>query len=111
MGAEKKSWDDTPALGDPRTGWNFQPGSPDGKRDSRRLASKELTQVLGVPCIAIKIATVRKVSKNLPGYPCGIRLPDLDAEARFNIQVPHASMTLTVAASQKNTNWLAKVFT
>lgn len=141
MSEEKKSWDDIPSLDDLRVDWDFQPENPHGKRDFRRLTSKELTQVFGVSCIAIKIATVREVSKGLLqdisgnglavrlqqplepnekvklgfflgthkilckgtvrhvskgilGYTCGIRLHDLDAEARSRIQALYASMTL-----------------
>ena len=65
MNEELKSWDEIPSLDDLKVDWDYQPENPNGKRDSKRLTDKELIQLFGVPCIAIKIATTQAICKGL----------------------------------------------
>lgn len=65
MSEEKKSWDSIPSLDGLQVDWDFQPGSPHGRRSARRLTDKEVSRTFDLPYIPVKIATTRAISKGI----------------------------------------------
>ena len=60
MADEKTSWDNIPSLDDLAVDWSYEAENPLGKRERIRVVTKDLTRILGVKNVPVRV--ISKVS-------------------------------------------------